>query len=51
MDCPNCGHSKSVKNGFYRNNQQRLQRYICKFCERKYSVISQDQINTKQEFK
>lgn len=50
MSCPDCGSGKSIKYGYYKNNQQKAQKFLCKNCNRQFSGVSQELgPNTKQE--
>lgn len=50
MNCPECGSRDSKKRGFYRNQQQRIQRYHCKSCDHSFSLIYLElDVFTKQE--
>lgn len=48
MNCPICGSSKTKKNGWYTNQQQRVQKYFCKGCSSDYTGIPAT-YSTKQE--
>lgn len=48
MKCPHCGSSKTKKNGWYRTQQQRIQKYRCGACKGDYTAITEDS-QTKQE--
>lgn len=50
MNCTHCGSKDCNKNGWYKNNQQRHQRFMCKSCGGTFTVLSMEQdSSTKQE--
>ena len=48
MNCPICGSPNTKRNGWYRNNQERIQKYRCKDCLGDYTYKT-DQNEPKQE--
>lgn len=50
MNCTHCESKDCKKNGWYKNNQQRHQRFLCKSCGETFTVLSMEQdSSTKQE--
>lgn len=48
MNCPYCGSPKTKKNGWYQNQQQRVQKYFCRGCNSDYTE-QESSLSSKQE--
>jgi transposase-like protein len=50
MRCIDCGSNDTKRNGRYQNNQERIQRWLCKACSSSFSFLSPTlDPHTKQE--